>query len=386
MPDVDLLFEPVTVNKLTLPNRIVMSPMGRNFAAGGIVPPGFVDYFAKRAAGGVGLCVGEASAVGHPVASSDAFHSFFHGSESLSAWAAVAAAVHANGAKFMPQLWHAGLLRPPASDHPDIPNSNLHPVGPSGWAEPLVHTFGWVTPITQAAQIAEPMTQADIDDVIEAFAEAAVAAQSIGCDGVNIHGAHGYIIDQFFWDRTNKRMDAYGGDLKARTRFACDLIAETRRRVGPDFALFFRFSQWKQQDYHCKLAETPEDLATFLQPLADAGIDLFDCSTRRFWEPEFAGSHLNLAGWVKKLTGKPTMTVGSVGLNQSNWADEEAFSLSDSGLASLEPLLERLARGEFDLVGLGRMLISNPDWPTLVREGRYADIKPYSNTELASLN
>jgi 2,4-dienoyl-CoA reductase-like NADH-dependent reductase (Old Yellow Enzyme family) len=120
--------------------------------------------------------------------------------------------------------------------------------------------------------------------------------------------------------------------------------------------------------------------------LADAGIDLFDCSTRRFWEPEFAGSHLNLAGWVKKLTGKPTMTVGSVGLNQSNWADEEAFSLSDSGLASLEPLLERLARGEFDLVGLGRMLISNPDWPTLVREGRYADIKPYSNTELASLN
>ena len=113
----------------------------------------------------------------------------------------------------------------------------------------------------------------------------------------------------------------------------------------------------------------PAELAKFLEPLVDAGVDLFDCSTRRFWEPEFAGSDLNLAGWTKKLTGAATMTVGSVGLNKSNWIDDESSSLSDAGLASLNPLMERLERGEFDLVAVGRMLIANPGWPNILRGG-----------------
>jgi len=379
------LFAPFTVNGLTLANRIVMSPMGRNFAQDGVVPPAFADYFGRRAQGGVGLCIGEASAVGHPVASSDAMHAAFHGEAALAAWKHVVDAVHAAGGHFMPQLWHVGLLRPPAGDHPDIPNAHLAPVGPSGWAEPLVHTFGWVNAISQAARIGEPMTQAEIDAVIDAFAEAAVAARDMGCDGINIHGAHGYIIDQFFWQRMNRRDDGYGGDFVVRTRFAAELIGEVRRRVGTDFPIIFRWSQWKQQDYHCRLTETPAELERFLAPLAEAGVDLFDCSTRRFWEPEFAGSDLNLAGWAKKLTGKPTMTVGSVGLDRENWIDGEAFSLNDAGLASLDPLIERLERGEFDLIGVGRMLIANPDWPELLRTGRTAEIRSYSNADLATL-
>jgi 2,4-dienoyl-CoA reductase-like NADH-dependent reductase (Old Yellow Enzyme family) len=245
--------------------------------------------------------------------------------------------------------------------------------------------LGWVTPIQKAAQIGTPMSQAEIDAVIDAFARAAVAAQAIGCDGINIHGAHGYLIDEFFWTRTNKRTDGYGGNLVGRLRFAAELIAETRRRVGPDFPIMFRWSQWKQQDYHCKLAENPSALETLLVPLAEAGVNVFDCSTRRFWEPEFAGSPLNLAGWAKKITGKLTMTVGSVGLDRSNWIDEEAFSLSDAGIASLEPLVERLDRGEFDLIGVGRMLLSNPAWPKALLEGRYDSIRPYSNSHLTEL-
>jgi 2,4-dienoyl-CoA reductase-like NADH-dependent reductase (Old Yellow Enzyme family) len=384
-PDVAPLFQPFTVNGLTLANRIVMSPMGRNFAIDGVQPPGFVDYFVRRAQGEVGLCIGEAARIDHPVSSSDVMHAAFHGEDALSAWRRIVDGVHAVGGAFMPQLWHVGLLRPPPSDHPHIPNAGLAPVGPSGWAEPLVHTTGWVTPIQEAQHIGTPMTHSEIADVIASFARAAAEAKAMGCDGVNIHGAHGYIIDQFFWDRTNRRDDAYGGSLVARTRFAAEVIAAVRQATGPDFPIFLRWSQWKQQDYHCKLAPDPHALAAFLRPLVDAGVDLFDCSTRRFWEPEYEGSPLNLAGWVKTLTGKPTMTVGSVGLERSNWVDGDEFSLSDSGLASLDPLLERLDRGEFDLVGVGRMLISNPEWPRLLREGRDAEIRPYSNADLMTL-
>ncbi|QTH25003.1 NADH:flavin oxidoreductase (plasmid) [Rhizorhabdus wittichii] len=386
MRDLSILFEPVTVNGVTLPNRIAMAPMGRNFADDGVPPAGLADYFARRARGGVGLCIGEASRVDHPVASNDTLHTAFHGQDALGVWRTVVDAVHAEGGCFIPQIWHAGMLRSPVSDHPQIPSPHLPPVGPSGWAEPLVHTAGWVTPIREAAQIGEAMTDSDIADVIASFARATVEARDMGCDGVNIHGAHGYLIDQFFWTRTNLRDDDYGGDLLNRTRFAAELVSAARAAAGPDFPIFFRWSQWKQQDYHCKIAETPGELETFLRPLVDAGVDMFDCSTRRFWEPEFEGSALNLAGWTKKLTGKPTMTVGSVGLERANFADDAESSMSDSGLASLDPLIDRLEAGEFDLVGVGRMLITNPEWANQVREGRDHEIRPYSNTHLMALD
>lgn len=387
LSDIERLFEPVTINGLTLPNRIVMAPMGRGFSPNGVPPDGFIDYFVRRTVGGVGLCISEATTVDHPVAANDLVHSQMHGEAALGQWRRIVTEIHQAGGKFMPQLWHVGTVRAAQSDAglTDIPNSHLSPVGPSGWAEPLAHRSGSVRPITTAQAVGEPMTENDIADVMDAFARAAVAARQIGCDGIEIHGAHGYLIDQFLWERTNWRADAYGGDLASRARFAAELIQEVRRRVGPDFPIFLRLSQWKQQDYHCKLAESPAELEALLGPLADAGVDLFDCSTRRYWEPEFPGSSLNLAGWAKKLTGKASMTVGSVGLARSNWAEEGGSPLSDSEPANIDPLLERLARGEFDLVGVGRMLISNPHWPNAMREGRTEDIRPYSNSDLLTL-
>ncbi|WP_455906392.1 oxidoreductase, partial [Metapseudomonas otitidis] len=159
------------------------------------------------------------------------------------------------------------------------------------------------------------MTQQDIDDVVAAYAQAARDAKAIGMDGVELHGAHGYLIDQFFWDGTNPRTDGYGGSQANRSRFAIEVIKAVREAVGPDYPIIFRFSQWKQQDYTARLVQTSEELEGFLKPLSEAGVDIFHCSTRRFWEPEFEGSDLNLAGWTRKLTGKPTITVGSVGLD-----------------------------------------------------------------------
>ncbi len=228
------------------------------------------------------------------------------------------------------------------------------------------------------------MTRQDIQDVIAAFAQAAKDAQSIGMDGVEIHGAHGYLVDQFFWEGSNQRTDEYGGDLANRSRFAIELIQAVRAAVGEGFPIIFRFSQWKQQDYTALLVQTPQALGEFLKPLSDAGVDIFHCSTRRFWEPEFDGSELNLAGWTRKLTGKPTITVGSVGLD----GEFLQFMVNTDKIAqpaSLEKLLERLNNDEFDLVAVGRALLVDPDWAQKVRDGREEDILPFSREALMSL-
>ena len=208
-------------------------------------------------------------------------------------------------------------------------------------------------------------------------------AKQVGFDGIELHGAHGYLIDQFFWEGTNQRTDRYGGDLVARTQFAVEIIREVRRRIGPDFPLALRYSQWKIQDFEAKLARTPTELTAFLKPLCDAGVDLFHCSTRRFWEPEFSGSNLNLAGWTKKLTGKPTITVGSVTLTddlmKSFGTDETTPS------TGVEELAERLQRGEFDLVAVGRSLIVNPTWPALIRSGAIGNLRPFNRSALSQL-
>jgi len=272
--------------------------------------------------------------------------------------------VHLAGGKIFPQLWHVGLTS--AMDGTFRPGA----MSPSGLAK-------------RGEKIAEPMTQQDIDNVVRAFGEAAQSAQRLGFDGVEIHGAHGYLLDQFFWDGTNQRTDSYGGDLPARTRFAVEVIREVRSKVGPEFPVCLRFSQWKQQDYNAKLAQTPAELEQFLAPLAAAGVDLFHCSQRRFWEPEFDGSSLNLAGWTKKLTGKPTITVGSITLNAEFTRTFQ--SAETAAVTGIDELLERLEREEFDLVAVGRALIVNPSWPAVIQRGAIDELLPYQRDALAQL-
>jgi len=160
----------------------------------------------------------------------------------------------------------------------------------------------------------------------------------------------------------------------ARTRFAVEVIEACRREVGPEFPIVLRLSQWKQQDYTARLAPTVELLAQFLAPLVDAGVDIFHSSTRRFWEPEFEDSPLNMAGWTKKLTGKPSITVGSVSLD----ADMMAALRGGAAVTSIDRLLDRLAADEFDLVAVGRALIADPAWAVKVRDGRMHEIMPYT--------
>jgi 2,4-dienoyl-CoA reductase-like NADH-dependent reductase (Old Yellow Enzyme family) len=231
-------------------------------------------------------------------------------------------------------------------------------------------------------RVAEPMTDSQIADVISGFAKSAGYAKQLGFDGVELHGAHGYLIDQFFWEQTNQRDDHRGGSIESRTKFACDIVKAVEAEVGRDFPILLRFSQWKQQDFGVKLAETPRQLEQFLGPLVDAGVDMFHCSTRRFWEPEFEGSDMNLAGWTKKLSGVPTMSVGSVSLNADFIT---SFRQAGAEVTGIDKLLEMMERGDFDMIAVGRSLIVNPDWANKVRAGKLHELKPYTPDALATL-
>ncbi len=366
------LFDPVQFGTLKLRNRVVMAPMTRTFSPDGIPNDLVVAYYERRAKNNVGLIITEGTCVGHKAANGYPNVPFIYGNKALAGWEKVVHAVHAAGGKIIPQLWHVGAIR--KADTGAGPDESVPAYSPSG-----------VT--AKGKKSGVRMSTEDVEEVIEAFAKAAEDAKAIGFDGVEIHGAHGYLVDQFFWEDSNLRDDKYGGDSVERTRFAVDIIKEIRARCGADFPIILRFSQWKQQDYSAKLASTPEELKTFLQPLVEAGVDIFHCSTRRFWQPEFAGSELNLAGWTKKLTGKPAITVGSVGLN-SSFIDEEKRDMVEASAVAKESFTQlehRLANEEFDLVAVGRALLQDPGWVNKVKENRLDELVDYAKESLTRL-
>jgi len=370
-----VLFQPYQLGKLRLSNRVVMAPMARERAPGGVMGMENAGYYRRRAEAGVGLLISEGTWIDHPVASDRVAVPRFYGADALAGWRSVLHEVHAAGGRIFPQLHHVGALRRPGQNawNPEMP-----PLGPSGLGFPEAGS-------RRTDQVGPPMTREDIASVVRAFGKAAADAFEIGFDGVEIHGAHGYLIDQFFWDRTNRRTDEYGGGIRERTRLATEVIRECRRCTSPDFPISFRFSQWKQADYEARLANDPFEFETFLLPLVEAGVDIFHCSTRRYWESAFAGSPLTLAGWTRKITDKTTIAVGSVGLDRAHETKGlEAQARYEARPASLERLLEMLDRKEFDLAAVGRAILIDPAWVHKVRVGAFDELRPYS-TELRNI-
>ena len=371
-PLVAALFDPVTLGSLELRNRLVMAPMTRAFSPGGVPGANVADYYRRRAEGGVGLIITEGTWVGHPSASNDPNVPDFYGEEALAGWREVCRQVHGAGAKIVPQLWHIGAAAKSevAEIYAESVVGETERLGPSGLVK-----AGFAG--------GRAMDAGEIEAIVEAYADAAANTAALGFDGVEIHGAHGYLVDQFFWHETNARSDDFGGDIAARTRFAAEIVRRVRSRTSPDFPIILRFSQWKMQDYGARAWPAPSDLEAFLRPLVDAGVDIFHCSQRRYWDPEFIGSDLNLAGWTRKLSGKPTITVGSVTLSAEMIAT--VMEGETATPRSIADLVDRLERKEFDLVAIGRALITNPDWPKVVASGHAEDLNPFSVGALAQL-
>jgi 2,4-dienoyl-CoA reductase-like NADH-dependent reductase (Old Yellow Enzyme family) len=285
---VDALFQPFRLKSLELKNRVVMAPMTRSFSPTGVPGENVAAYYRRRAESEVGLILSEGTVIDRPASRNDPDVPFFHGEEALAGWKRVIDEVHDVGGRMGPQIWHTGSVvsvrtewTPPAPV--ESPSGLIAPDQPRG----------------------DVMSDEAIADTIAAFARAAGDAKRLGFDVVEIHGAHGYLLDQFFWNGTNERTDRFGGaTLKERARFAAEVVKSVREAVGPAFPVILRLSQWKQQDLAARLAETPAALADWLVPLVEAGADVLHCSQRRFWEPEFpeidGEAGLNFAGWAKK--------------------------------------------------------------------------------------
>lgn len=371
------LFEPVQVGALSLKNRVVMSPMTRTMAPAGIPGKANAAYYRRRAAGGAGLIITEGTWVPHDAAANEADVPRMYGMEALDGWKQVVDGVHAANTPIFAQLWHVGQMKQHTVEGLyAAKGADYRPprrVGPSG-------LFGGIgKPITLDG---EPALPADLDSIVEAYGKAAINAKIAGFDGVELHAAHGYLFDQFFWPGTNRREDQWGGSLRNRARLAADAVAEIRRVTGPAFPISLRISQWKVQDFKARNFNTPAELEEFARIMVDAGVDVFHCSTRRFWDNEFE-SDRNLAAWTKKLSGKPTITVGSIGMT-----GEHIGTLMGEGsnAASLDHLLELVERGDFDLVAVGRGMLVDPDWASKVREGRIDQLRNWHPDALKSLS
>ncbi len=365
MTDISPLLRPFRVRGLELKNRIVMAPMTRSRSPGGIPNADNAAYYARRAAADVGLIISEGTLTRRKGASGDADIPLFWGEEALAGWQRVIDAVHAQGGKMAPQIWHQGMARKPGTGHfPEAPSD-----GPSG-----ITLLG--------KKVGEAPSEAEVLDMAQAFADAALDAKRLGFDCIELHGAHAYLIDQFFWERTNQRTDRFGGTLERRAEFAAETIRRCRAAVG-DLPISIRISQWKSADYSAKIATTPQELERWVRVLVDAGVDLIHCSQRRILEPEFpevdGPQGLNLAGWVKKLSGVPTISVGSVGLTSEFTG---AFRGESSAAGKLDAAIEKLARDEFDLMAVGRALLQDPEWALKVQQNRLDELRDYDAKSL----
>jgi 2,4-dienoyl-CoA reductase-like NADH-dependent reductase (Old Yellow Enzyme family) len=360
------LFAPITLAGKTLPNRFVLPGMQRGWCEAGAPTPRLGDYYRRRVEGGVGLIISESVAVDHSSATQTEMFARMNG-DTVGAWKGCIGSVKQAGGAMIMQLWHEGAIRKEGGEGPWSAYPTLSPSG-----------FAYAGRANGRAA-----TTDEVHAIRDAFIRSARLAQDAGADGVEVHGAHGYLLDQFLWPVTNQRDDGYGGDdMRDRVRLPAEIVAGIRAACGPDFIISFRYSQWKEADFDAKIAATPEELAVMLTTLKDAGVSVLHASTRRFWEPEWPGSELNLAGWSRRLSGLPTITVGSVGLSNdvmSGFFGEEVSGRVEEGVREL---VRRFDADEFDMVSVGRSLIADPDWVSKVRDGDYGAVRIFSRDDL----
>ena len=358
-----MLFEPYKLKNISLRNRIVMAPMTRNQSPGGVPTDAVVSYYKRRSKAEVGLIITEGVEISHKASSAYPNVPRLDSIEARDGWKRVVDGIKAHNGSVIAQLWHCGGFRKIGmAPDPDIPGHTA-----SGLVRP-------------GKKVAHAMTSEDIKETIDAFASDAKYCEEIGFDGVEIHGAHGYLIDNFFWEGTNERKDIYGGTIEKRSQLATDIVKAIRSSVSDNFIIGLRFSQWKQQDYDAKLASTPDDLLNVIEPPARAGLDYLHSSMRRFWESEFEGSDENLAYWTKKLTGLPTISVGSVGLD-SDFIDMSA----PASPANIDMAINDILDNKYDMVAVGRALLADHEWVLKMKEGRLKDINPYTKEALFNL-
>jgi len=355
-----MIFDKYTLKKTQLRNRIVMAPMTRNMSPGGVPTQDVINYYERRARANVGLIITEGIEISHDASSAYPNVPRLDSDASIDAWKTLVNGIKINDGAVIGQLWHCGGFRKPGmGPNPKVPG----------------HTASGLT--RPGKNVAHAMSINDINETIDAYAEDARICEKIGFDGIEIHGAHGYLIDNFLWEGTNQREDAYGGSIEKRAKFASEIIKAVRAKVSKDFIVGFRFSQWKQQDYTARLAQDVEELTSMLKEPIDSGLDYLHSSMRRYWESEFKENNNNLAYWTQKISKLPTISVGSVGLD-SDFTDMTA----PAEVSGIEKVIEDISSSKYDLVAVGRALLADHEWALKMEEGRLSEIKPYTSNTL----
>ena len=364
MSDIDLsaLFSPYNIGSITLPNRFVVPAMQRANCKDGAPLPSLARYYRERAAGGFGLVITEATAIDEASASRQPAGGWIR-SDTAEAWRHCVDEVAGAGGHMFLQLAHDGAMRETEGDD----RWSAYPtISPSGL-------------LRKGKANGRAVTIEDLERLRDAYVRSARLAKDIGFSGVEIHAAHGYLLDQFLWAETNLRDDEYGGaDIRNRVRFPAEVVAAVRAATSQNFIISFRLSQWKTSDFGATIVSSPEELELLLKTMRHAGVDMFNISTRRFDRPEWPGSELSLAGWAKKFTDATVMAVGSVGIN----GDITDMLLKRESvpqlMASLEAVQHRFLAGEFDLLAVGRSSLGDPDFVKKLRDRRFDEIRPFS--------
>lgn len=350
-----IFFKSFDSNKINLKNRFVMAPVPTGFTKNGVPTAGNIQFYGKRAES-IGLIIAGAININHPTASNNEKIPNINSQEEITAWTKITDEVHSKNSKIVGQIWHSGGFR-------KLGQANLSSevTTPSG--------------LFNGEKIGESMTKEEIKNLILKFADAASNVKKAGFDGVEIHGAHGSLIHDFFCDKMNKRTDEYG--ISNRTLFAEEVIKACRQAVGDSFPIFLRISNFKMYDLNTQLASSPEEFENFILPLSNAGVDIFDCSALCFTDTAFKGFNGSLAYWTKKITNKPTINVGSIGSNKPFLSDlseiinkivnNPGFSNNDSSskqpiIYNMESLNNSLKNNDFDLIALGRPFLLDAEW------------------------
>lgn len=331
------LFSSFKLNNVELSNRLVLAPMTRTSASeNGLATERMAQYYSRFARGGFGLLVSEG------IYPDEAFSQGYPGQPGLanaaqaSAWRKVTEAVHASGAKIFAQLMHAGAI-----SQGNIYKDNA--IGPSA-----VQPKGTKLDIyggEGAFSIPQAATKEDIQQIIQAFADAAVRAREAGFDGVEIHGANGYILDQFLTDYMNQRTDEYGGSTENRVRLLVEVSQAIRKAVGDEFVVGIRISQGKVNDYDHKWANGERDAEVIFSSLGKAGLDYIHTTEYDAHMPAF-GEGLSLAELAKKYGKLPVIANGN--------------------LDHPEAAERMITSQQADLIALGKGALANRDWPKRV--------------------
>lgn len=279
MANKDVLFEPVTLGNIKLDNRVGLSPMTRTSATPqGVATDLMVDYYAKFARGGFGLIITEGIYPDNTFSQGYFDQPGIIDDEQIKAWEKVTDAVHQEGGKIFAQLMHAGAL----SQGNRFVNDALAPsaVQPKGQQMEIYGGKG-------TFKLPKEATKEDIAEVIEGFAKAAKNAKEAGFDGIEIHGANGYILDQFLTDYTNKRTDEYGGSAENRVRLLVEVSKSVREAVGKEYPVCIRISQGKINDFYHKWVNKEKDAEIIFGQLGQAGLDFIHVTEYEAWQPAF---------------------------------------------------------------------------------------------------